>query len=142
MGGELPKVKKLIHPWIKDLSIGAWTRRWPSNRFTNTIEPIFTDKLRAHRLLKEWTAQHPDEYTDDNLNEILAMIPAPFKDCWGAKGIEHVGYSISSYLPIYQSIYLSIYPCNLSLSFYLCIYPYVLPIYPTNNGILHSAITF
>ena len=36
----------MSHDYIKDLTIGAWTKSWVSNRFTNCQEPNYGQKLK------------------------------------------------------------------------------------------------
>ena len=68
----------MSHDYIKDLTIGAWTKRWVSNRFTNCQEPNYGQKLKAHGLLRKWE-NNPE---DDLLDKIVEMVPDKLVECW------------------------------------------------------------
>lgn len=75
----------MSHDYIKDLTIGAWTKSWVSNRFTNCQEPNYGQKLKAHGLLRKWE-NNPE---DDLLDKIVEMVPDKLVECW-REGKTHI----------------------------------------------------
>jgi len=68
----------MSHDYIKDLTVGVWTKHWVSNRFTNCPEPNYGQKLKAHGLLRQWE-NNPEDYL---LDKIVEMVPDKLVECW------------------------------------------------------------